>query len=258
MQEQRSDLSLTVPVRAPRLHVANRLYVNATITLDAPSSRHVQALRLRRGDRVTLFNGDGCEYGAELIEIAKRGAIVQVREASEHDSESPLSITLAQGVCAAERMDWVIQKATELGVARITPVITSRSIMRLSSERQERRETHWQNVAIAACEQCHRNRIPEVLVAQRFDQFIATPPAAQLRIALDPHAQARISDLPAPTSEDATVLLFVGPEGGVAPDEHALLADRGFRFVRFGPRVLRTETAPLAAIATLQAMWGDC
>lgn len=258
MQEQRSDFSSAAPLRAPRLHVPARLHVNTTITLDAPASRHVQALRLRRGDRVALFNGDGCEYGAELIEIAKRGAIVQVLEANGSDSESPLAITLAQGVCAAERMDWVIQKATELGVARIAPVITSRSIVRLSSERQERRETHWQNVAIAACEQCRRNRIPEVLVAQRFDQFIATPPAAQLRIALDPHAQVRIGDLPPLGPEDKTVLLFVGPEGGVALDEHALLADRGFSFVRFGPRILRTETAPLAVIATLQAIWGDC
>lgn len=234
------------------------MHVNTTVTLDAPTSRHVQALRLRRGDRISLFNGDGIEYGAELIELAKRGAIVQIHDAIERDTESPLDITLAQGVCAAERMDWVIQKSTELGVARIVPVITSRSIVRLSTERQERRETHWQNVAIAACEQCRRNRVPEVLVAQRFDHFIGSLPPADVRIALEPQASTRIGDLAAPSVRTPTVLLFVGPEGGVAQDERALLADRGFMFVRFGPRVLRTETAPLAVIATLQARWGDC
>lgn len=258
MQDQPTDHFEAAPARTPRFHVTERLRVNSTITLDAPTSRHVQALRLRRGDRITLFNGDGIEYGAELIELAKRGAIAQIREASAHDTESPLSITLAQGVCAAERMDWVIQKATELGVARIAPVITSRSIVRLSSERQERRETHWQNVAIAACEQCRRNRVPEVLVAQRFDHFIGTVPEAQVRIALDPSASATIATLAAPVIPDKSVLLFVGPEGGLSQDERALLADRNFTFVRFGPRILRTETAPLAVIATLQALWGDC
>ncbi len=258
MQEQPSD-PLTAPQpRAPRFHVAARLHVNTTLTLDAPTSRHVQALRLRRGDRVSLFNGDGVEYGAELIELAKRGAIVQIRDAIAHDTESPLSITLAQGVCAADRMDWVIQKATELGVACIAPVITSRSIVRLSSERQERRETHWQNVAIAACEQSRRNRIPEVLVAQRFEQFIGAVPDAAVRIALDPTARTLVRDLKPPAESDRRVLLFVGPEGGLAQDERALLADRGFTSVRFGPRILRTETAPLAVIATLQALWGDC
>jgi 16S rRNA (uracil1498-N3)-methyltransferase len=238
----------------PRFYVADRLHQGATQTLDAATSRHVQALRLRRGDRVALFNGDGHEYAAELIDLSRRGAVVLVRAATHADRESPLPVVLAQGVCAADRMDLVIQKATELGVARIIPVVTSRSIVRLSNERQERRETHWQNVAIAACEQCRRNRIPQVDATIKFDAFIASLPDADARIVLAGDGEARLGMLPKP----ASVLLFVGPEGGLAAEERALLASRAFTEVRFGPRVLRTETAPIAAIATMQAFWGDC
>jgi 16S rRNA (uracil1498-N3)-methyltransferase len=243
-----------MPSAAPRFHVEAPVRLNATIVLDAATTRHLQALRLRRGDQIVLFNGDGHESVAELIELAKRGAVVQVRSEAAVDRESPLSITLAQGICTAERMDLVIQKATELGVQRIIPVITSRTVMRLSEERQERRETHWQNVAIAACEQCGRNRIPEVAPSIRFDAFIASLPPTESRIVCSPTGDDRLHSLPAASS----VLVFVGPEGGIAKDERELLADREFRFVRFGPRVLRTETAPLAILATLQALWGDC
>ncbi len=242
------------PSPASRFHVNAPLRSGATIVLDAPTTRHVQALRLRRGDQVVLFNGDGQECVAELIELAKRGAVVQVRSREAIDRESPLSIILAQGICAAERMDLVIQKATELGVTRVVPVVTSRTIMRLSDERQERRETHWQNVAIAACEQCGRNQIPEIAPSVRFDAFIATLPEAALRIASSPTGEFRLRSL----SAASPILIFIGPEGGIARDERALLVDREFRFVRFGPRVLRTETAPLAMIATIQALWGDC
>ncbi|MSQ19310.1 MAG: 16S rRNA (uracil(1498)-N(3))-methyltransferase [Betaproteobacteria bacterium] len=244
-----SDLS-----SAPRFHVDAPVRLHATIVLDAATTRHVQALRLRRGDQIVLFNGDGHESVAELIELAKRGAVVQVRSEMAVDRESPLRVILAQGICAAERMDLVIQKATELGVHRIVPVITSRTVMRLSEERQERRETHWQNVAIAACEQSGRNRIPEVSPAVRFDAFIAGIPEADLRIACSPTGDDRLRTLPVASS----IVVFIGPEGGIAKDERELLSDRQFRFVRFGPRVLRTETAPLAMLATMQALWGDC
>jgi 16S rRNA (uracil1498-N3)-methyltransferase len=249
-----SSPTFIIPSAAPRIHVDAPVRLNATIVLDAATTRHLQALRLRRGDQIVLFNGDGHESVAELIEIAKRGAVVQVRGEAAVDRESPLSITLAQGICAAERMDLVIQKATELGVSRIIPVITSRTVMRLSEERQERRETHWQNVAIAACEQSGRNRIPEVAPSIRFDAFIASLPAAELRLACSPSGNDRLRSIPAASS----ALVFIGPEGGIAKDERELLADREFRFVRFGPRVLRTETAPLAILATMQALWGDC
>jgi len=242
------------PSAAPRFHVVAPARVGATIVLDAATTRHIQALRLRRGDQIVLFNGDGHESVAEVVELAKRGAVVQVRSEAAVDRESALAITLAQGICAAERMDLVVQKATELGVTRIIPVVTSRTIMRLSDERQERRETHWRNVAIAACEQCGRNRVPDITPSIRFDAFMAELPEAALRIASSPAGDDRLRSM----SPAASVLLFIGPEGGIARDERELLVDRDFRFVRFGPRVLRTETAPLAMLATIQALWGDC
>ncbi len=224
------------------------------MVLDASTTRHIQALRLRHGDEIVLFSGDGHECIAEVIELAKRGTVVRVQSESAVDRESALAITLAQGICAAERMDLVIQKATELGVTRIIPVTTSRTIMRLSDERQERRETHWRNVAIAACEQCGRNRVPTVAPSIRFDAFIASLPAAQLRIAASPTGADRLRSIDPADS----ILMFIGPEGGITQGERELLIDREFRFVRFGPRVMRTETAPLAMLATIQALWGDC
>jgi len=237
----------------PRFHVAGPLALGATLVLDAATLRHMQALRLHPGDHVTLFNGDGTEHVAELIDLAKRGAVVQVRSGAVVDREAPVPVVLAQGICAADRMDLLIQKATELGVTRIIPVISARTVVRLSTERQERREAHWQNVAIAACEQCGRNTIPEVASSIRFDAFMAEMPTTDLRLMLDPAGAVRLRDLPPP----ASVLVAVGPEGGFTGDERMLLADRGFSAVRFGPRVLRTETAPLAVMAAMQAMWGD-
>jgi 16S rRNA (uracil1498-N3)-methyltransferase len=241
------------PARVPRLHQSEGLAPGAIVRLDEGALRHVAALRLQRGDAVVLFGGDGDEYEAELVELTKRGAAAKVVERRTIDRESPLAITLAQGVCAADRMDLVIQKATELGVQIIQPVITTRTVIRLSGERQDRREQHWQAVAIAACEQCGRNRLPAILPSIKLDEFVATLPAAELRVMLAPAGTARIASL-APAR---SVLLAVGPEGGLTDDERALLASRDFVGVRLGPRILRTETAPLAAIAALQALWGD-
>src|SRR5512145_1326322 len=147
---------------APRLHCDATLAPGATVTLSERAARHVAALRLRAGDALTLFSGDGFESAAVLTGIGKRRVTAAVRERRAVDRESPLEVRLAQGVCAGDRMDLVLQKATELGVASFQPVVTARSVVRLSSERRERRETHWQNVVIAACEQCGRNRIPQV------------------------------------------------------------------------------------------------
>mgnify|MGYP003344492482 CR=1 FL=1 len=146
--------------RAPRLYCDATLSPGATVRLSERAARHLAALRLKVGDRVTLFNGDGFESSALLAEIGKRGASATVKRRDAADRESPLAVRLAQGVCASDRMDLVLQKATELGVGSILPVTATRSIVRLSPERRERREAHWQNVLIAACEQCGRNRIP--------------------------------------------------------------------------------------------------
>jgi 16S rRNA (uracil1498-N3)-methyltransferase len=237
----------------PRLYCDTPLAPGATVELSERAARHVAALRLRAGDDVRLFAGDGAEWLATLTAIAKRGVLAKLRERRVADRESPLGVTLVQGVCAADRMDLVLQKATELGVARIRPVVTTRSIVRLSQERQERRETHWQNVVIAACEQCGRNVIPPVEPLLGFREYLAEPVAPGARIVLSPDGDARLRDLAAA----AHVTVLIGPEGGLAPDERELAAVHGFVPVRFGPRILRTETAPLAALAALQALYGD-
>lgn len=237
----------------PRLHVAQPLAVGMTVSLPERNQRHIAALRLRAGDPVTLFNGDGAEYAAELTDLRRREAMARVRGRAEISRESPLAVTLVQGLCAADRMDLLIQKATELGVAAIQPVVTQRSIVRLSEERQERREAHWQNIAISACEQSGRNRIPEVRPLAKFSDFIAGSKPEGLAVLLSPLAENSLLALPKPVS----VTILIGPEGGFASDERALALRAGYVGIRIGPRVLRTETAPLAAIAAMQVLWGD-
>ena len=239
--------------RTPRIYCEGPLAPGASIALADRAARHVAALRLRVGDAVTLFNGDGTESSAVLARIDKRGTLVAVRARSAVDRESPLAVRLAQGVCAADRMDLVLQKATELGVVAIQPVVTARSIVRLSHERRERREAHWQNVVIAACEQCGRNRIPPVAPSASFGEFLAGLDRTGTLVLLAPDADLGLRSL-APASP---VTILVGPEGGLAPEERALALANGFRAVRLGPRILRTETAPLAALAALQALYGD-
>ena len=239
---------------APRLHCEATLSPGATVELSERAARHVAALRLRVGDAVILFGGDGHESAAVITGTGKRGVVAAVRERRAVDRESPLEVRLAQGVCAGDRMDLVLQKATELGVAAIQPIVTARSVVRLSSERQERREAHWQNVVIAACEQCGRNRVPRVAPSLGFGEFFAAPAAPGTRLLLAPDGEAAVRSL----APQAPVTVLVGPEGGLAPEERAIARAAGFVTVRFGPRVLRTETAPLAALAALQALYGDC
>src|SRR5262245_21652252 len=239
---------------APRFYCDAALTPGAIVNLPDRAVRHVLALRLRVGDGVTLFNGDGHESWATLDKIGKRGAVAAVRERRAVNRESPLEAHLAQGICAGDKMDLVLQKATELGVASIQPVVATRSIVRLSSERRERRETHWQNVVIAACEQCGRNCIPPVKPSLGLADFLAQHPRRGASILLSPNGELSVREL----ALEARITVFIGPEGGLAPEEQALALAAGFRSVRFGPRILRTEAAPLAALAALQALYGDC
>jgi 16S rRNA (uracil1498-N3)-methyltransferase len=239
---------------APRLHCEATLSPGATVELSERTARHVAALRLRVGDAVILFGGDGHESAAVITGTGKRGVVATVRERRAVDRESPLEVHLAQGVCAGDRMDLVLQKATELGVTAIQPIATARSVVRLSSERQERREAHWQNVVIAACEQCGRNRVPRVAPSLGFGAFFAAPAEAGTRVLLAPDGETTVRSL----APRAPVTVLIGPEGGLATEERAIAVAAGFVTVRFGPRVLRTETAPLAALAALQAIYGDC
>ena len=239
---------------APRFHVPMALSPGAEIELPERAARHVAVLRLRQGDAVTLFNGGGGEFAAELIRVSKDAARARLGPGRTIERESPLAITLAQCVSSGDRMDVTLQKSTELGVARIVPLASERSIVRLSQERADRRVVHWRGVVIAACEQCGRNRVPDVEAIMDLDTFLEGAKDDALRLLLAPDAAQDLKTL----DPARAVTLLVGPEGGLSPGEWQRAEARGFVPVRFGPRVLRTETAPLAVVAAMQALWGDC
>jgi len=243
-----------LPSCVPRFFAPVQLSLGAEIDLPERVARHCAVLRLRRGDAVVVFNGEGGEFSAELTRVSRRDARAHVISRQTSERESPLVIALAQCVSSGDRMDATLQKSTELGVSRIVPITSERSVVRLSSDRADRRVAHWRNVVIAACEQCGRNRVPEVAAIIDFDGFLGQAAADGLRLLLAPDADRDLKRLEPP----GKVTLLVGPEGGLAPEERQRAERRGFVPVRFGPRVLRTETAPLAAIAAMQALWGDC
>lgn len=245
--------AMDAPPDAPRFHCPEGLAIGATVALPDRAAQHVRVLRLAPGTPVTLFAGDGGEFAGELLDVSKRGVTVRVRARSEASVESPLAITLLQGLCAGERMDWIVQKATELGVAAIRPFVAARSQGRLSDERQARRLTHWRAVAAAACEQCGRNVVPDVHPLADLHATLDAPRAGA-SLLLSPRGETTLTSLP---QVDAATIL-IGPEGGLTERERAAALRAGFTALRFGPRILRTETAPLAVIAALQARWGDC
>jgi 16S rRNA (uracil1498-N3)-methyltransferase len=237
-----------------RLYCDLPLSPGAEIVLPEAAARHaVTVLRLQPGDTLNLFNGAGGEYGASLVAVNKREARVRLIEFHAAERESPLQITLALGISAGERMDYSLQKATELGVTAIQPLATERSVVKLSGERADKRLQHWQHVVIAACEQCGRNRVPEVAPVQKLFAYLAAVDRNKRMLMLLPDAATPLKRVP-PSTE---VVLMIGAEGGLAPSESKAAEASGFQPVSLGPRVLRTETAPVAALAVLQALWGD-
>ncbi len=239
----------------PRFFCPFPLHPGATVELAADAAHHaLKVLRVGDGDAAILFDGRGGQWQARLHPAGKalRATLVEFDEA---DCESPLALTLVQGLPAGDKMDLVVQKAVEMGVRRIQPVAAKRSVIRLSGERAERRVEHWRNIAVAACEQSGRNRVPAVAPILDLPQYLGA--AAQengLRFVCAPGVSVRLRDLAPP---DGPVALLVGPEGGF--EEGELLAARaaGFHPVGLGPRVLRTETAGLGAVAAMMALWGD-
>ena len=243
-------------MRIPRIYVPQPLQPGSESELPVQAGEHLaRVLRLERGHPLRLFNGDGGEYAGEIATLAKRSVSARVLEAMrETDRESPLRITLGQGVARGEKMDWILQKATELGVARIVPLITDRTEVKLDAERAGRRLAHWEAVVASACEQCGRNRLPEIHAPIRLSDWAAAlGDDAGVRLALDPHGDVGAREL----SPGTQATLAVGPEGGLSEHDLATLAQAGFRGLRLGPRILRTETAGLAALAALQAIHGD-
>jgi len=240
----------------PRIYLPATLHPGDEVALDARAIGHVvRVLRLRVGDEIILFNGsEDAEYRAQLADLRKESATCRILHRHTRNAESPLTIELAQGISRGERMDYTIQKAVEMGVQRIAPISTERTQVKLSGEREEKRLQHWQGIILHACEQSGRNRIPELLPVQRLDQWLATREHRAHALFLDPGGDVSVASLSGPIT---SVSLLVGPEGGLSPHERELATGNGFLRLRLGPRVLRTETAALVALAALQGIWGD-
>jgi len=240
-------------VPLPRIHCDLRLGPGAQFSLSAEAAQHVgKALRLKAGDTIVVFDGRGGEYEATLTRMDKERVDVKVGSWRDVELEPPLKLGLVQGLPEADKMDWIIQKAVELGAAWIQPIVCDRSVVRLSGERAARREAHWRRVTIAACEQCGRNRVPEVRPTLGFQSWIAVP-AEVPRWVLAPGSEP-IASKPRPGE---ALEILVGPEGGLSEREQELALSQGAQPVALGPRVLRAETAPLAALAAVHALWGD-
>lgn len=239
-------------MRLTRTHVDAPLAVGGSFTLSQNATAHlVRVMRLGLGEACVVFNGDGHDYDARLISLGKHGAQVEVMGRRAVRNESPLRITLAQGVARGEKMDLVLQKATELGVAAIVPLITERTEVKLDAERGEKRVAHWRGVIAAACEQSGRAVLPGLCAPPALRDWASQ---AKPGWYLDPDGEDVLHDLP----RDATAItLVIGPEGGLSGRDRSTLANAGFRALRLGPRILRTETAGLAAIAAIQAIYGD-
>ena len=241
-------------MRLSRVFVEGPLGSGARVRLTGSAAAHVsRVLRLRPEDALTLFNGTGGEFAATIVGITKEAVTVVVGEARPAERESPLALTLAQGISRGERMDLVVQKATELGVTTLAPLITERSVVRLNAAQAARRSEHWRAIALAACEQSGRNRPPRLLPPATLGEFLHSGGAAT-RLLLAPGAAVRLAEIPRPAGE---VQVLIGPEGGLTQQEQARAHAAGFLGVRVGPRVLRTETAAIAALALLQREFGD-
>lgn len=239
----------------PRFFTAQPLAEGQTLALEKEPSRHIaRALRMQAGDVLCLFDGSGREAKAHITAIEKDRVVVALSDLAQLSRESPLEVTLAVAISRGDRMDTVVQKATELGVSSIWPLLSERAGVRLEGDRLDKKLGHWQRIAISACEQCGRNRIPQISppakLATVLQRAADTGPALRLML----HPAGEVSTLP---SRCESLLLLVGPEGGFSDAEVDQAVATGFSNFQLGPRILRTETAPLAALAVAQARWGD-
>lgn len=242
-------------MRLNRIYCEGPLATGATVVLPPTGAYHVaRVLRMREGAPLVVFDGSGFDYHAEIVEARGDKVAVQLREQAQGVAESPIRITLVQGVSRGERMDWTLQKATELGVASIAPVLTARSVVRLDDKQAEKKQAHWRGIVVGACEQCGRSRIPTLSAPVTLRDYFANVRKDGMRLVLSPSAPGSLTGI---ASLPSKVELLIGPEGGLDDDEIAGAQKAGFMPVRLGPRVLRTETAAVVALAVLQALWGD-
>lgn len=240
-------------MRTGRFFVDQPLAAGTTLTATPGLLAHLKARRVRAGDGVILFDGRGGEYEAQIERLDKRNAQLSVGEHHARESESPLRVTLLQGISKGERMDYAVQKAVELGVAEILPVVTRHTVVRLDAERSGKRQAHWQKVAISACEQCGRNTVPLVQPPIELRKCLKRPPEGT-GLLLAAEGEKRLRDA---LGESNAATLLVGPEGGLHEDEERQARAVGFLPVTLGPRILRTETAAVAALTALQVLRGD-
>ncbi|MGI0118853.1 16S rRNA (uracil(1498)-N(3))-methyltransferase [Zooshikella sp. RANM57] len=240
-------------MRIPRIYTSQPLSHTEHLMLDSLAANHVgKVLRMKPGEQIYLFNGTGDCYLAELTEVSKKTVVANVLKKNSAQCESPLSIHIGQCLSRGERMDYAIQKATELGVTQITPLFSTRCEVKLPKERQEKKLQHWRQIAISACEQCGRNVLPEIHAPLPVDQWL-TQRSEALRLVLHHHAATPLGNHKQPND----IALLIGPEGGLTEEEVNLANQHQFHSTTFGPRVLRTETAPVAALSVLQYCWGD-
>jgi 16S rRNA (uracil1498-N3)-methyltransferase len=240
-------------MRIPRIYTAQQITPHTDLSLDALATNHVvSVLRMQTGEHLFLFNGAGGHFEATITHITKKQVMVHVRDHRTSQNESPIHIHIGQGLSRSERMDYAIQKSTEMGVAEITPLFTTRSEVKLDGERSNKRQQHWQQVAISACEQCGRDVIPAINAPLSLTNFI-THVKADLKLVLHHESPTNLRDLPTPTS----IAVLIGSEGGLTEEEITLAVKHGFVATQLGPRVLRTETAPVAALSVLNTLWGD-
>lgn len=244
------------PQRVHRLFVDAELGPGSIVELPGAAAHHAaRVLRLKDGDAVVLFDGRGGEYAARLA-IPGRGRVsAETGERRDPERESPLQVTLVQAISSSDKMDLTIQKAVELGVAAIQPVFSAKSLVRLSGEREAKKLAHWRRIVVAACEQCGRNRLPEVREAMTVDDFSRSPGEGALRVLLSPEGEAGLKAVQPRAGQP--IVLAAGPEAGFSNGEEQVLQRAGFVPLRLGPRILRTETAALAALAALNALAGD-
>jgi len=243
-------------MRIPRIFSPKPLAGRTEIELDEAASRHlVKVLRMETGRPLVLFDGSGGEYSAELVESGKR-ARVRLGAFTGDDRQSPLALTLAIGISRGDRFDWVVQKATELGATAIQPLFTERCEVKLSGERLQKKLGHWHQIAASACEQCQRNRLPVIAEPLKLAQYLDQVDC-ELKLVLHHRTELDLRQLQRERGRPQSALLLVGPEGGLSGAEIDAALARDFLPLRLGPRVLRTETAPVAALSVLQFQWGD-
>ncbi|MGN6881340.1 16S rRNA (uracil(1498)-N(3))-methyltransferase [Neisseria sp. P0020.S005] len=238
----------------PRFYVDFALSPDSVVKLPDDVVRHLNVLRVKNTEEIVLFNGNGKAYPALPEVLEKRRASVRILREEATDNESPLNITLVQAVSAAERMDFTLQKSVELGVAEIRPVISERCVVRLSGERAEKRVARWQEIVVSACEQSGRNIVPKVLPLTTYAQSLQQLPQETTKLLMSLNRAQKLGDV---QPQSGKVVFMVGPEGGWTEKEEQQAFDAGFQSVTLGKRVLRTETASLAAIAAMQTLWGD-